>query len=62
MSSLSEEQLASFIDKNLEKEEDRERFAEKAIEQRVYDFIKQNVKIKEKDISLDDFKKLYDKE
>jgi trigger factor len=62
LNSLSEEQLSSFIDKNLEKEEDRNRFAERAIEQKVIDFIKQNVKLKEKNISLDDFKKLYEKQ
>lgn len=62
LNSLPEDQLSSFIDKNLEKEEDRNRFAERAIEQKVIDFIKQNVKLKEKNISLDDFKKLYEKQ
>ena len=62
LNSLSDEQMASFVDKNLEKEEDRNRFAERAIEKKVIEFIKQNVKIKEKNISLDDFKKLYEKQ
>ncbi len=58
--SLPEEQMASFIDKNLEKEEDRSRFAERAIENKVIYFVKDQVKLKKKTISLDDFKKLYE--
>ena len=60
LSSLSEEHLQSFIDKNLEKEEDRNRFAEKVIENKVITWLKDKIKIQEKEISLDDFKKLYE--
>ena len=52
--------MASFIDKNLENEDDRSRFAERAIESKVISFVKDQVKLKEKTISLDDFKKLYE--
>jgi len=60
LNSMSEEQMASFIDKNLEKEEDRNRFAERAVENKVINYIKENAKLEEKAISLDDFKKLYE--
>lgn len=60
LNSMSEEQMASFIDKNLEKEEDRNRFAERAVENKVVNYIKENVKLSKKAISLDDFKKLYE--
>jgi len=61
LGSLPEEQMAEFIDKNLEKEEDRNRFAERAIETKIISYIKENVKIEEKEISIDDLKKLYEK-
>ena len=60
LNSMSEEQMVSFIDKNLENEDDRSRFAERAIESKVISFVKDQVKLKEKTISLDDFKKLYE--
>ncbi|MCF6366256.1 MAG: trigger factor [Bacteroidales bacterium] len=60
LNSMSEEQMASFIDKNLEKAEDRNRFAERAVENKVINYIKENAKLEEKAISLDDFKKLYE--
>ncbi|NPA67458.1 MAG: trigger factor [Chlorobi bacterium] len=60
LSSLTEEHLQSFIDKNLEREEDRNRFAEKVIENKVLDFVKEKVKLQKKEISSDDFKKLYE--
>ncbi len=59
--SIPEEQMAEFIDKNLEKEEDRNRFAERAIETKIVNYIKETVKLKEKEISIDDLKKLYEK-
>jgi trigger factor len=59
LKAISEEQMKSFIDKNLEKEEDVHRFAERVIEKKVFNFIKENVKLSEKTLSFDDFKKLY---
>lgn len=61
LSALPEEQMAGFIDKNLEKEEDRNRFAERAIETKIMSFIKDNVKLVEKEISIDELKELYEK-
>ncbi len=58
--SMSDEQMKTFIDKNLESEESRNRFAERVIEKKAVQFIKEKIKIEEKEISLDDFKKLYE--
>ncbi|NOZ35416.1 MAG: trigger factor [Chlorobi bacterium] len=60
LGSISDEHMQSFIDKNLEKQEDRNKFAEKAMENKVIDSVKEKVKIQEKEISVDDFKKLYE--
>ncbi len=60
LGSLPEEQMTQFIEKNLEKEEDRNRFAERVVENKVISYIKDNVKLVEKDISIDDLKKLYE--
>jgi trigger factor len=60
LSSISDEHMQGFIDKNLEKEEDRNKFAEKVIENKVIKSVKEKIKIEEKEISLDDFKKLYE--
>ncbi len=62
LSQLSEEQMSNFIDKNLEREQDRSRIAEKVIENKVVAFIKEAVKLDETIIDFEDFKKLYDKE
>ncbi|MCF6184823.1 MAG: trigger factor, partial [Bacteroidales bacterium] len=51
LSSISDEHMQSFIDKNLEKQEDRNKFAEKAMENKVFDSVKEKVKIQEKEIS-----------
>jgi len=60
LNAISEEHMKSFVDKNLEKEEDRHRFAERVAEKKVVKFIKENVKLTRKTLSLDDFKKLYE--
>ncbi len=60
LGSISDEHMQSFIDKNLENEKERNKFAEKVIENKVIKSIKEKVKIQEKEISLDDFKKLYE--
>lgn len=62
LGSLSDEQMAAFVDKNLEREEDRTRFAERVIENKVVNYLKENVKLEETIIDLEDFKKLYEKE
>ena len=60
LSSISDEHMQSFIDKNLENQKDRNKFAEKVIENKVIKFVKEKVKLQEKEISVDDFKKLYE--
>ncbi len=60
LGSISDEHMQSFIDKNLENEKDRNKFAEKIIENKVVKYVKEKVKIQEKEITLDDFKKLYE--
>jgi len=60
LGSISDEHMQSFIDKNLENEKDRNKFAEKVIENKVIKSVKEKVKIQEKEITLDNFKKLYE--
>jgi len=62
LNSIPEERLMEFAAKNLEREEDRRRMAEKIIENKVVDYIKNTVKLDEKSLSVDDFKKLYETE
>lgn len=57
---LPPETLDQFAEKNMEKPDDRERLAEKVLENKVVAFIKEQVKLDEKEISVDDFKKLYE--
>jgi trigger factor len=60
LNAISEEHMKSFIDKNLEKEDDRHRFAERVVEKKVIKFLMENVKLTRKTLSFDDFKKLYE--
>jgi trigger factor len=62
LNSLTDEQLTSFAEKNLEREDDYRRIIEKVLENKVIAYIKENVKLDEKELSVDDFKKLYEKE
>jgi trigger factor len=59
-SQMPPDTLIQFAEKNMEKPEDRERFAEKVIENKVVDFVKENVKLNEKEIDREEFKKLYE--
>jgi len=60
LGSLSDEQMQSFVDKNLEKEEDRTKFAEKVIENKANGYIKSTIKLEDTIIDFEDFKKLYE--
>ncbi len=57
---LTDEQLTSFAQKNLEREEDYRRIIEKVLENKIFAHIKSIVKLDEKEISVDEFKKLYE--
>lgn len=59
-SQMPPDSLDQFAQKNMEKPEDRERFAEKVIENKVVDFVKESVKLNEKEIDREEFKKLYE--
>lgn len=60
LGSLPPETLDQFISKNLEKPEDRNKFTEKVIENKVVNFIKENVKLDDSELDMDEFKKLYE--
>jgi trigger factor len=60
LSAISEDHMNSFVQKNLEKEQDKRRFAERVIEKKVFNFLKENIKLSQKILSFDDFKKLYE--
>ena len=62
LTQLGEDGLNSFIDKNLEKEEDRNRFAQQSAETKVFDYLRGAVKLENKELAVDELKKLYDAE
>ena len=57
---LTDEQLNSFAEKNLERDEDRRRVYEKVYEEKIVEHIKEAVKLDEKELTVDEFKKLYE--
>lgn len=60
MDHISDEQMKAFVDQSLESEEDYRRFAEAALDTKVFDIVKEKADLDEKAISLEDFKKLYE--
>ena len=61
LSSLSEEHLNQFIEKNLEDQKSVERFAENAIQNKVIAYVKETAKVDHTEITIDELKELYDK-
>ena len=55
-----DEILEKYAREALEKDDERHRFTEMVKENKVYEFLKNNVKLEPKEVTLDDFKKLYD--
>lgn len=61
MNDIPENALENFAKGSLEKEEERRKLYEKRFEDKVIAYVKTVVKIDEKEISLDDFNKLFEK-
>ncbi|PID88379.1 MAG: trigger factor [Bacteroidia bacterium] len=59
ISSLSEEQLKEFAASQLSNEEQKKRIAETIIENKVLDYLKENVSLEEKEITLEELKEIY---
>lgn len=56
---VADEHLDSFANRLLEREEDRERIVRRIFEIKVFDLIRQKVKLREKEVTTDEFKALY---
>ena len=58
---LSDEQLDGFAARLLENEKQRSSLYDRALENKIFDTIKESVKLEEQEISMDDFGKLFEK-
>lgn len=58
---LSDEQLDGFAARLLENEKQRSSLYDRALENKIFNTIKENVKLEEQEISMDDFGKLFEK-
>lgn len=58
---LTDEQLDGFANKLLEDEKQRQNLYEKALDNRVFEVIRENMKLEEQEISMADFEKLFQK-
>lgn len=58
---LSDEQLDGFAVKLLENEKQREQLYERALDGKVYAAVRENVKVEDQDISMENFEKLFQK-
>jgi len=61
LNSVPDEQLENYAQEMIKQEEQRRQMAEGAMQEKVISFIKEAVKIDEKEISRDDFNKLFEK-
>jgi trigger factor len=61
IANVPEETLANYVDEALKNRHEIRRFSEKLIENKVYEFVKKNVKLDEKEITLEKFNKLLEK-
>ncbi len=59
---VPDEQLDRFAETLLGREEDKRRMYDAKFEEKIFDFIKENAKLNNKEISRDDFAKLFEKE
>jgi trigger factor len=62
MSNVPDEHLESFAQRTLEDREQARKLAEGAIENKIVDFVRENAKIDEKDISSEKFRKLLEQD
>jgi len=58
---LTDEQLDGFAVKLLEDEKQRQHLYERALDEKVFAVVKENVKVEEQEISMADFEKLFQK-
>lgn len=58
---LTDEQLDGFAAKLLEDEKQRQHLYEKALDNRIFEVIRENMKLEEQEISMADFEKLFQK-
>ena len=56
---LSDEQLDGFAAKLLEDEKQRHHLHERALDSKIFDVIRENVKLEEQEIAMADFEKLF---
>lgn len=61
MYGLTDQQLDGFADKLLQDEKQRHNLYERALDAKVMDVIRENVKLDEQEIAMADFEKLFQK-
>lgn len=61
LNNVPDEHLENYAKEMIQKEEQRRQMAEGAINDKVMDFVKESIKIEEKDITREDFNKLFEK-
>ena len=61
LSEVPEENLNRYADDILANEEERNRIREKLFEDKVFDFVRETVKVEEKKVSGEKFNKLFEK-
>lgn len=61
MGNIPEEHLIDFAKRMLEREEERKNIINRAGEEKIFDFVKANTKLEEKEITTEKFNKLFEK-
>jgi trigger factor len=61
LNTIPDEQLEQYAKEILKKEDERKRLAEKLFEDKVVNYIKENIKLDEKDVTTEEFNKLFEK-
>ncbi len=61
ITNVPEETLANYVDEALKNRNEIRRYSERLLENKVYEFVKKNVKLDEKEITLEKFNKLLEK-
>jgi trigger factor len=62
MSNLPDEHLLEFAKRMLEREEDKNKISGRAMEDKIFEFIRNTVKVEETDITTEKFNKLFEKD
>ncbi len=62
LTNLPDEQLAQYAQEILKKDDERRKLYEKKFEDKVLEFIKESIKLDTKEISVEDFQKLWEEE